>query len=87
MGCMYASGPDFAAPAFSASEEEIMRSFLTLICLVAWHVASPGSSSQSTTTDGGWSSASNVGPPNTTDYNDMYAVLTAAGHPAGRRHP
>ena len=53
-----------------------MRSFLTLLCLVAWHVASPGSSSQSTTTYGGWSSASNVEPPNTTDYNDMYAVLS-----------
>ena len=52
-----------------------MRRSLTL-CLLAWFVASPGSSPQSTEIYGDWSSPINVGPPVNTEYNDNYAILS-----------
>jgi WD40 repeat protein len=52
-----------------------MRRSLT-VCLLAWYLATPGSSPQGAAVYGVWSSASDVGPPNTTEYNDMYAILS-----------
>ena len=52
-----------------------MRRFLTL-CLLAWYVAAPGSSPQSTEVYDEWSSPINVGPPVNTEYNDTYAILS-----------
>ena len=52
-----------------------MRRSLTL-CLVAWYVAAPGSSPQSTGMYGDWSAPINVGPPVNTQYNDTYAILS-----------
>ena len=51
-----------------------MRQSLTLVCLLAWCVT--GSSAQSTTKYGEWSTVMNVGPPVNTGYNDMYAFLS-----------
>ena len=52
-----------------------MRRSLTL-CLLAWYVAAPGSSPQSTEIYGDWSSPMNVGPPVNTESNDTYAILS-----------
>ena len=52
-----------------------MRSSLMLLCLVAWYVAAPGSSPQSTAIYGDWSTPFPVASLNT-DSNDMYAVLS-----------
>ena len=53
-----------------------MRRSLTL-CVLAWYLATPGSSSQGTEIYGNWFAAVNVGPPvNTADYNDTYAILS-----------
>jgi len=52
-----------------------MRSSLTLLCLVAWYLAAPGSSPQSTAIYGDWSTPAPVASLNT-DANDMYAVLS-----------
>src|SRR5919198_3230646 len=52
-----------------------MRQSLTL-CLLAWFVAAPGSSPQSTEIYGDWSSPINVGSPVNTEYNDNYAILS-----------
>jgi hypothetical protein len=52
-----------------------MRRSLTL-CLLAWYVAAPGSSPQSTEVYDEWSSPINVGPPVNTEYNDTYAILS-----------
>ena len=53
-----------------------MRRSLTLLCLIAWYMAAPGSSRQSTEIYGEWSSPINVGPPVNTEYNDTYAILS-----------
>ena len=52
-----------------------MRRSLTL-CLLAWYVAAPGSTPQSTEVYDEWSSPINVGPPVNTEYNDTYAILS-----------
>ena len=52
-----------------------MRRFLTL-CLVAWYVAAPASSPQSTEVYGEWSAPINVGSPVNTESHDMYAILS-----------
>jgi hypothetical protein len=68
--------PNFFAPAFKASEENIMRRSLTLLCLLTWYVAAPASSAQSTAIYGDWSAPINVGAPVNTEYNDTYAILS-----------
>ena len=52
-----------------------MRRSLT-VCLLAWYLATPGSSSQGTEMYGDWSVAHRVAPPVNTDSNDTYAILS-----------
>ena len=46
---------------------------LLALCLVAWYVAAPGSSPQSTEKYGEWSEPDKVGAPVNTESSDMYA--------------
>ena len=53
-----------------------MRQSLT-VGLLAWTLATPGSSPQGAEVYGDWSAAFNVGQPvNTAEYNDTYAILS-----------
>jgi WD40-like Beta Propeller Repeat len=48
-----------------------------MLCVLAWYLATPGSSPQGAAMYGDWLTAVNIGEPvNTADYNDTYAVLS-----------
>jgi hypothetical protein len=47
-----------------------------MLCVLAWYLAVPGSSSQSPEKYGDWSVANQVAPPVNTDSNDTYAILS-----------